>query len=1055
MFKIKITLAFLFISLFSNAQSLSGVYQIGTASPNPFKTLPSAIDHLESRGVSGAVTFLLNDATYTLSSALVITPIAGSSAQNTITIKPNVGKNVLIKTQTINNWTNIPAVIQIDGADNIIIDGSNTTNGNSRNLTLQNDNPTDYLQQSVVWLASVTSNGVSNFEIKNTKLTFVTRTMVSKPQMGVFVGSNVLDGNMATAVHSNIKISNNKFENVREAITVKGSNTTALRSEKFTIAANEVVSASSTEKANSGFRISNVDGFTISNNLIAGLENPRNDEFSDAGIRIENSTNYIVTNNIIKDISAVVDYVSVYGVYVSGLSNNGKISENTITNVKSMKNFSIAIFVDVNSANASNTIIANNMISDVATDGAWSKYASGIEIANGKNIKIYHNSVLLSGAPFAHNSHALRINQGTDFDVRNNMFININTLGSRYSIYSNVSAAAFTQLNNNNYFSTQYVGFANGNRTTLAHWKTATGKDANSLNIQPTFTSTTNLRLTAANVALDNKGTFIAAIPTDIDGQLRNTTTPDLGAAEFGVVICPTTTWNGTSWSNGSPDTSLKAIFAANYTATDHLNVCSITVTGTAVVTIPTGLTLNSGGDVIVEAAAKLILQSDADLLQPSTAVNTGAIIVKRSTSALMRLDYILWSSPVANQTLGSFSPQTAANRFYTYTSATDTYTIVSAPTTTLFAPATGYLVRTPNNHPAVPTVWEGTFTGAANNGDIQVTVAANKFAAVGNPYPSAISADQFIAANNLSSPIYFYRKTNGAATSAYATYTLAGGTATGTSGRHSNDAKPMVPNGIINVGQGFVVRSTTSQVSFDNSMRVATGSGEFLRAAAERNRIWLNLTGANDTFSQTLISYMNGASNDVDAGIDGLFYNDSATALTTIINAEEYAIQGRQLPFDTADVVALGFKTNSAGTFEISIDDLDGLFADDQQIYLVDNLTGITHDLKSASYSFTSEAGVFNQRFQIKFELMSLGTNPVVITGTDIKIKAANQSVSLIADDIISEVTIYDISGRVLAAVRNVNESALTLPVDAVQQVVIVRAISTEGLIITKKVML
>jgi len=57
------------------------------------------------------------------------------------------------------------------------------------------------------------------------------------------------------------------------------------------------------------------------------------------------------------------------------------------------------------------------------------------------------------------------------------------------------------------------------------------------------------------------------------------------------------------------------------------------------------------------------------------------------------------------------------------------------------------------------------------------------------------------------------------------------------------------------------------------------------------------------------MISYMTGATNGVDAAIDGKYINDCQTALTTYLNDTEYVIQGKGLPFVTTDTVPLAFK--------------------------------------------------------------------------------------------------------------------------------------------------
>src|SRR6185369_4723579 len=74
------------------------------------------------------------------------------------------------------------------------------------------------------------------------------------------------------------------------------------------------------------------------------------------------------------------------------------------------------------------------------------------------------------------------------------------------------------------------------------------GGNVNSLNVQPIFTSNADLHLSPGfNSSLNNTGTPIAGITTDIDGDIRNVTTPDIGADEFTPCSPPTATASSNS----------------------------------------------------------------------------------------------------------------------------------------------------------------------------------------------------------------------------------------------------------------------------------------------------------------------------------------------------------------------------------------------------------------------------------------------------------------------------------------------------------------------------
>ncbi|MDO8316346.1 MAG: M12 family metallo-peptidase, partial [Flavobacterium sp.] len=235
-------------------------------------------------------------------------------------------------------------------------------------------------------------------------------------------------------------------------------------------------------------------------------------------------------------------------------------------------------------------------------------------------------------------------------------------------------------------------------------------------------------------------------------------------------IIIGLTTWNGTAWSNGIPTANLSVIISGNYNAPTDLTACNLTVNNNAAVTVNSGINFNIIGDVTVSTGSSLTFANNTNLVQTkNTNGNTGNIIVKRQTSALKLLDYVLWSSPVTGQQLQSFSPSTLSNRFYTYNPSTNLYNgIVS---TNNFALGTGYLIRMPNNHPTAATIWEGQFEGIPNNGNYNLTVTSNTYNAIGNPYPSSLNANTFMTTNGITEALYFWRKTNNTLTSSYATY--------------------------------------------------------------------------------------------------------------------------------------------------------------------------------------------------------------------------------------------------------------------------------------------
>ena len=440
------------------------------------------------------------------------------------------------------------------------------------------------------------------------------------------------------------------------------------------------------------------------------------------------------------------------------------------------------------------------------------------------------------------------------------------------------------------------------------------------------------------------------------------------------VVVGKVTTWTGASWDLGAPTSIDTAVIASAYSEADDIDACTLTVNNNAVVVIPSGFNVTLNGAITVSSGS-FTVNNNANLIQLTDVANSGNITVKRLSSAVMRQDYTIWSSPVTGQNLLAFSPNTLVTRFYNYNTTTNLYNAVPSPSTTDFAAGQGYLIRTPNAFPTTPTVWPGSFTGVPNNGTINVALsnvgAGQRFNAVGNPYPSAIDMNEFVSDNqaNITGTLYFWRKTNNAPGNAYCTWT-AGTFVT------NNQAQVFDPNDVIRTGQGFLVEATATgtTLEFNNSQRTADNANQFFRTtsantttAIERNRMWLNLTNDSGDFHQMAVGYITDATQGVDR-FDGKFFNDGAISLNSIVNNEKYVIQGRALPFDDTDVVPLSLTVTTAGNYTISIDHLDGFFSGDQRIFIKDKTNNSLYDLKASSFTFASAAGTFNDRFEIVY---------------------------------------------------------------------------------------
>ncbi len=501
-------------------------------------------------------------------------------------------------------------------------------------------------------------------------------------------------------------------------------------------------------------------------------------------------------------------------------------------------------------------------------------------------------------------------------------------------------------------------------------------------------------------------------------------------------------------------------------------------------VTLPANTTITVKNQLVNNGTVeKFVIEENAALLQTNSVTNSGSITVKKDSNAIYRNDYTMWSSPVTgSQTMAEFSPNTLTTRFYEYdcrnsgSGYNEVFYHVN-PATATFVAGRSYLIRMPNENNGdtdyfntrTTLKFNGVFKGTANNGTVTRTlnVNGNKFTATGNPYPSPISVDAFLSANSSvlepGTGIYLWRKKNSASTGSYATVTLAGFAANTSNGATTggqvnagyfplNDASSYR----IAAGQGFIVKTASTatgapQLTFTNSMRraVATSGGQsfFRQGTSNTSRYWVNLADANGNASQMNVVYMDEATNDIDYGYDALRLEEASTLATyTLAGDKGLTIQAKPA-FNVQDVVKTGFAAPQAGTYTFAIDNKEGVF-ENQHIYLKDNVEGITRDLTENSYTFTTEAGTFNDRFEILYTTEALGTNnPAKEQINAVVYKSGNTVTVNTETALINGITIYDIRGAKVYSQQGINApTASVANLNVAHQVLIVEINTNKG---------
>ena len=489
------------------------------------------------------------------------------------------------------------------------------------------------------------------------------------------------------------------------------------------------------------------------------------------------------------------------------------------------------------------------------------------------------------------------------------------------------------------------------------------------------------------------------------------------------------TTWNGSFWSNGIPTSEINIIFNGNYSSSSDLEGCSCKVIS-GNVEIESGNTLTLTNDLTV-IGGSFKIGNDASLVQINdNAINSGNIRMKRTSRPMYRWDYVYHGSPVANDVISQIPSQYDLRyKYVTNKTITGTWTPITTSTV-----GEGFITRVRNIAPfnTTPTSIDFNYVGVPNNGEIPVygttydgglTTAYGNSKLLANPYPCALDAKLFLDDPNnklfVGGTIYLWTSnTYYIGTGPYSQADYASWNKTGSTG--GLPPPGLTPDGKIASGQGFMVQMIADgTLNFKNYMRISGYNNNFFRLsnhaieAPENHRIWLNITNEN-SFRQTLIGYVDGATNGEDRSYDGMTLSNSKIDLYSLLNKKELTIQGRALPFDVNDSVDLGYKTSVAGKLTIAIDHVDGLFLENQEIYLEDKILNIIHDLKQSPYEFTSDIGTFNNRFVLRYANSTLGTdNPnSKISSTAL---IFNKKIMVHAAKKIKKIEIYDMTGKLI----------------------------------------
>ncbi|MFA6402524.1 MAG: T9SS type A sorting domain-containing protein [Salinivirgaceae bacterium] len=182
-----------------------------------------------------------------------------------------------------------------------------------------------------------------------------------------------------------------------------------------------------------------------------------------------------------------------------------------------------------NCTGAEGAKIVNNFI----TINYSSSYSLlGIWLNNSQFIEVLFNSINVVGTHV--DNSAIYLGAGSNLTIKNNILA-VN--GNGYAL-NKLGSLTNLDCNYNDFYSTgaNLIKWESVIYSKLNDYTLATSNDANSLNVNPSFASTTDLHTNS--FWLDGQGMQVSAVTDDIDGNVRNNP-PCMGADEYTSTLVP------------------------------------------------------------------------------------------------------------------------------------------------------------------------------------------------------------------------------------------------------------------------------------------------------------------------------------------------------------------------------------------------------------------------------------------------------------------------------------------------------------------------------------
>ncbi|MFK7748817.1 MAG: GEVED domain-containing protein [Kordia sp.] len=488
----------------------------------------------------------------------------------------------------------------------------------------------------------------------------------------------------------------------------------------------------------------------------------------------------------------------------------------------------------------------------------------------------------------------------------------------------------------------------------------------------------------------------------------------------------------------------------------------------------------------------------------------------------------IAWTVPTNAE--GSTSPFTISSRWiYKYVNGADEDYLawIYIGNAGTISPGEGYTMK--GNSAASDELEEQNyvFRGKPNNGVITVgPLDDGNLYLVGNPYLSALDANEFISdniANDATSGELFFWEHWGGGTHAlleyqggYATYTLGGGApAMSHPTVNQTGSGTKTPRRFIPVGQGFFVQGdsnpgngVTTTVEFNNTQRGNSAGlvrenpnstlSTFVRDSADetidpgmfentesitiestqsteneevdpelilanvrrdkRQKIRLGYINPEGFHRQILLTFDRKATDNIDRGYEGKSIGVTEDDMYWSLESEKYVIQAVENLYIDREV-AIGLVAETAGGGMITLDALENI-DNSIGVYVKNNYTGATHNLRESDFQVNIPAGETNDKYLLVFKAENILSTNENILENGITMYTDTQTEEIVITNKtnfkLESIDMHTILGQqIMTITEGIDENIIRIPIDNTASGIYVISIYSEGGKISRKLII